>query len=589
MLPVVLSLTGRQCLVVGGGEVALRKVEALLQAGAEVTVVAPSPIATLQALASSRKLSLRVRTYRDGEAAGYRLVLAATDSASTNRQVAEDAGAAGTWVNVADDPELCTFHLPARVTRGPLQIAVASEGQAPFAVRRLRQILERRFTAEWADWMAAAARFRVRVRALEIQPEDREKLFDAFFAATVDAETLAVRPPTSEEVTSWLSRAEAPSGSPSGTPETRVGFVSLVGAGPGDAGLLTLSGRERLMAADAVVFDRLAEPALPPDLPPGVQLLSVGKEAGHHSVPQEEIEAMLVRLAREGKRVVRFKGGDPCIFGRGGEEAEALSAAGVPFDVVPGVSAGTSVPIYAGIPVTFRDEAVRVTLVTAHESIKKSGPQVRWDLLAGDPCATLIGFMGVAALKNVSANLLAAGMDPEVPAAIIERGATPAQRVVRAPLRDLPAAAEAAGILPPAIFVIGSAVRHAGRLDWFTRRPLFGERLAIASPAGGLRADLERAGAALVEVPVPLTPAARTAMRALPLTGCLLRTRREVDAFVAERPTWRGETVAWCLGAAAASRAQDVGWNPVVAVSPDGGAAALIAALEQRRNHADAC
>ncbi len=588
MLPVTLSLSGRACLVVGGGEVALRKVEGLLEAGAKVTVVALSPVSALESLASSGKLSLQRRAYRGGEAAGYRLVLAATDSAETNRRVAGDAEAAGTWVNVADDPELCTFHLPARVRRGPLQIAVASEGQAPFAVRRLRQILERRFTPEWADWMTAAARFRVRVRALEIGPEDREKLFDRFFAATVDAETLAVRPPTSEEETAWLSRAEAPSGSQPKTRETNVGFVSLVGAGPGDPGLLTLSGRERLMAADAVVFDRLAEPALPPDLPPTVELLSVGKEAGHHSVPQEEIEAMLVRLAHEGKRVVRFKGGDPCIFGRGGEEAEALSAAGVSFDVVPGVSAGTAVPIYAGIPVTFRDEAVRVTLVTAHESIKKSGPQVRWELLAGDPCATLIGFMGVSALKNVSASLLAAGMDPEMPSALIERGATPAQRVVRAPLRDLPAAAEAAGILPPAIFVIGSAVRHAGRLDWFTRRPLFGERLTVAAPAGRLRADLERVGAALVEVPVPLTAAARTAMGALPLTGCLLRTPREVDAFVAERPSWRGEAVAWCLGAAAASRAEDVGWNPAVEVSPDGGAAALIAALEERRNHANA-
>ncbi|HEX7623445.1 MAG TPA: uroporphyrinogen-III C-methyltransferase, partial [Anaeromyxobacteraceae bacterium] len=313
-----------------------------------------------------------------------------------------------------------------------------------------------------------------------------------------------------------------------------------------------------------------------------------GKEAGHHSVPQEEIEELLVRLAREGKQVVRLKGGDPCIFGRGGEEAEALSAAGVPFEVVPGVTAGTAVPIYAGIPVTYRDEAVRVTLVTAHESIKKNGPQVRWDLLAGDPCATLVGFMGVSALKNVSANLLAAGMDPEVPAALIERGTTSAQRVVRAPLRDLLAAAEAAGARPPAIFVIGPAVRHAERLDWFTRRPLFGERLVVASPAGGLRLELERAGAALVEVPLPLTVAARTAIGALPLSGCLLRTRKDVDSFAAERTAWGSEAVAWCLSAAAASRARDVGWSPAVEVSPAGGAAALIAALKESRSHAGA-
>jgi precorrin-2 dehydrogenase/sirohydrochlorin ferrochelatase len=174
MLPVVLGLSGRACLVVGGGEVALRKVEGLLEAGARVTVVAPSPVSALEALASGGELNLQRRAYREGDAAGYRLVLAATDSVETNRQVARDADAAGTWVNVADDPELCTFHLPARLKRGPLQIAVASEGRAPFAVRRLRQILERRFSAEWADWMAAASRFRNRVRALEIAPEDRE-------------------------------------------------------------------------------------------------------------------------------------------------------------------------------------------------------------------------------------------------------------------------------------------------------------------------------------------------------------------------------------------------------------------------------
>ena len=215
-----------------------------------------------------------------------------------------------------------------------------------------------------------------------------------------------------------------------------------------------------------------------------MELCPVGKEAGNHPVPQEEIEALLIRRAREGKRVVRFKGGDPCIFGRGGEEAESLSRAGIAFEIVPGVTAGIAVPIYAGIPVTFRDEAVRVTLVTAHESIKKDGPQVRWDLLARDPSATLVGFMGVSALRSVAASLLAAGIDPDVPAAIVERGTTSAQKVVRAPLRDLAGAAEAAGIRPPALFVIGTAVRHAAHLDWFSGRPLFGHRILVASPAG---------------------------------------------------------------------------------------------------------
>ncbi len=582
MLPAVLSLRDRRCLVVGGGEVALRKVEGLLQAGSRVTVVSPSPVPALEALAARAELSLERRSYRDGEAGGYRLVFAATDDAGTNRRVAADAEAASVWVNVADDPELCTFHMPARVRRGSLQVAVASEGTAPFAVRRLRQLLEGAFPAEWADWMAAAARFRTRVRALRIGGSEQERLFDRFFAATVDPETLAVRILSDEEMSVFLVDTEKPSPAPSGAGH-HVGLVSLVGAGPGDPGLLTVRGRQRLLAADAVVYDRLAEPALPTDLPSRVQLCKVGKEAGNHPVPQEEIEALLIRLAREGKRVVRLKGGDPCIFGRGGEEAEALSKAGIPFEVVPGVTAGTAVPIYAGIPVTFRDEAVRVTLVTAHESTKKNGPQVRWDLLARDPSATLVGFMGVSSLRSVAANLLAAGIDPGVPAAMVERGTTSAQRVVRAPLSGLPDAAEAAGIRPPSLFVIGTAVRHAGHLDWFTRRPLFGHRLLVASPAGSLRDALEVAGAEVVEVPLPLTMAARTAAFALPLTGCLLRTRREVEALAAERGEGAGEVVAWCLGPDAARRAREIGWNRVIEVSGEGRPAPLIAALEERR------
>jgi uroporphyrin-III C-methyltransferase/precorrin-2 dehydrogenase/sirohydrochlorin ferrochelatase len=583
MLPAVLSLRERKCLVVGGGEVALRKVEALLQAGSRVTVVAPSLVPALETLAAHADLSLERRAYRDGEAGGYRLVFAATDDRSTNCRVAADAEAAGVFVNVADDPELCTFHMPGRVTRGSLQIAVASEGTAPFAVRRLRQILERTFPAKWADWMVAAAHFRARVRALKIGSAEQERLFDRFFSATIDPKSLAVRVLSDEELSAFLVEAEKPSPVPAAAGQ-EAGLVSLVGAGPGDPGLMTVRARQRLLAADAVVYDRLAEPALPTDLPSRVELFKVGKEAGNHPVPQAEIEALLIRLAREGKRVVRLKGGDPCIFGRGGEEAEALRGAGVPFEVVPGVTSGSAVPIYAGIPVTYRDEAVRVTLVTAHESIKTNGPQVRWDLLAGDPNATLVGFMGVSALKNVSANLLAAGMDPEVPAAIIERGTTSAQRVVRAPLRDLPAAAEAAGILPPALFVIGPAVRHAGHLDWFTRRPLFGHRLLVASPAGSLRDALEVAGAEVVEVPVPLTNAARTAAFALPLTGCLLRSGAEADALATERGEGPDEMAAYCLGPDAARRARAIGWHGVVEVSAEGRHEKLIAALRERRD-----
>ncbi len=448
MYPVNLDLAGRPVLVVGGGRVALRKVRGLLAEGARVTVVAPAVVPEIEDLAARGEIVLARRAYRAGEAAGYRLVLAAAGDREVNRRVFADGERAGVFVNVADDPELCSFHLPARVVRGPLQVSVASGGGAPFAVRRLREVLERRLGKDWAAWAEAAARFRRRVLAAELPAEARERLFDRFFRETVDPATLSARVPGEDEMDRWL-REEA-----AGKKATRPGLVSLVGAGPGAPDLLTVRARERLAAADAIVVDRLARSALPPDLPPGVEVIDVGKDAGHHPVPQEEIEAILVRLARQGKRVVRLKGGDPFVFGRGGEEVEALEAAGIPREVVPGITAGIAGPAAAGIPVTHRREAVTLTLVTAHEC-DKDEDQVPWDLLARQRHGTIVGYMGVATLPRVVERLLAGGLDPETPAAVIERATLPDQRVVRAPVRDLPGAAREAGVRPPALFVIG--------------------------------------------------------------------------------------------------------------------------------------
>jgi uroporphyrinogen III methyltransferase/synthase len=354
-----------------------------------------------------------------------------------------------------------------------------------------------------------------------------------------------------------------------------------VGAGPGDPQLLTVRARQRLLGADVVVCDRLALPALPADLPARVELHGVGKEAGHHPVPQGEICSLLVRLGKRGKRVVRLKGGDPFVFGRGGEEAEALARAGIPFEVVPGVTAGISVPAYAGIPVTHRRQAVRVTMVTAHEAIKSGGPQVRWDLIGADPHATVLGYMGVTALPKVVHELLASGLDPKTPAALIHRGSTSAQRVVKSTVAELPDAVKAAEVGPPALFVIGPTVRHAEELDWFTTRPLFGQRIALVAPPGPLGESLELAGVELVPTPLPLTPAARLALGALPLTGCLLRDADEVDALDDERDgaTWSGETTAWCLSAAAAERSRALGWPAVVDLSGCAGAEEIVRAI----------
>ena len=608
MYPVMLGLRDRPVLVVGGGEVALRKIEGLLSQGARLTVIAPQAAPGLEELAGRGAVELLRRGHRAGDVKGFTLVFAATDDPEVNARVSAEAEAAGIWVNVADVPELCTFYLPARVERGSLQLAVASEGGAPFAVRRLRQVLERRFGPEWSEWIDAAARFRQAVRRSGLSPAEAERRYDAFFAASVDVEKLRARVPRADETAALLeprgegkaSRADRgrsgnsavaflPRAARDGSAHhPRPGLVSLVGAGPGDPGLLTVRARQRLLAAQAVVYDRLAAAALPCDLPEAVELHCVGKEVGHHSVPQEEINALLVRLALAGKRTVRLKGGDPFVFGRGAEEAEALRRVGVPYEVLPGVTAGLGATACAGIPVTHRGESVRVTLVTAHECRKGEGPQVRWDLLAQDRHATLVGYMGVSALPEVVEKLVAAGMPASTPAALIAQGTSAGQRTVVSTVGGLHAAGIAAGIRPPAIFVIGPTVRHAPALDWFARRPLSAERLGLFAPAGELGPALDRAGAELLEMPRPLRPAARVVIAAAPLTGWILRSPRDVEALEEEGALdgEKGELPVYCLEPSAARRARELGWRQVVEIPAQAGPEAVVTAIADRERSA---
>ena len=287
----------------------------------------------------------------------------------------------------------------------------------------------------------------------------------------------------------------------------------------------------------------------------------MGKEAGNHPVPQEEINALLLRLARMGKRVVRLKGGDPFVFARGGEELAVLRAAGIACEAIPGVTAGVAVPAAAGIPVTYRGEAVRLTFVTAHEG---GSPQARWDLLAQDQHATLIGYMGVSTLAEVSAALIAGGMSPATPAAIIEQGTLPGQRAVRAPLAELAAAAKASGMKPPAIFVIGPVVAHAEKLQ-APPKPLRRARLALFAPAGDLGLALEAAGANLLVAPDPLTAAARLVIGAAPLAGWIVRSSAELasleSAQAAHGFAVRGTL--WCLSSALVAEARQRGFPQV--------------------------
>jgi uroporphyrinogen III methyltransferase/synthase len=283
----------------------------------------------------------------------------------------------------------------------------------------------------------------------------------------------------------------------------RPGVVYLVGAGPGDPGLMTIRSLELLASADVILHDRLIPGRALAAAREDAELVNVGKRPGTTPISQEEIEALMVEHARQGRSVVRLKGGDPFVFGRGGEEAEALAAAGVEFEVVPGVTAGVAAPAYAGIPVTHRDDASAVAFLTGHEDPGKEDSALDWGALARFP-GTLVLYMGVRRLPEIAERLVAAGRHPDEPAAVIERGTWPRQRTVAAPLAELPRAAEEAGIAPPAVTVIGAVAARRDAIGWLGRRPLHGRRVVVTrarAQASGLAATLTALGAEVIELP----------------------------------------------------------------------------------------
>jgi uroporphyrinogen III methyltransferase/synthase len=281
------------------------------------------------------------------------------------------------------------------------------------------------------------------------------------------------------------------------------GIVSLVGAGPGDPGLITVAGVERLARADVVVYDRLADERLLKLAPPDAELISVGKAPGGHTMPQEEINALLVARAREGKRVVRLKGGDPFVFGRGGEEAETLVAAGIPFEVVPGVTSAVAAPAYAGIPVTHRRLASSFTVVTGHEDPAKAEGAVDWERVAKS-ADTLVILMGGANLGEIMRRLVDSGRAPDEPVAVVRWGTTPHQRAISGTIADIAARVAGAGLTPPFVTVVGRVVSLRETLAWFEKRPLFGKRVLVTR-AKDQADELSQALAALGAEPVELS------------------------------------------------------------------------------------
>lgn len=456
LLPIFIKVSGRRCVVVGGGEVASRKVETLVRAGARVLVVAPELESVLETARAAGKLEWQEARFAPGHLAGAALVIAATSDHEVNAAVSREAQDLGIPVNVVDRPALCSFVMPSIVDRSPLVIAISSGGAAPVLARLVRSRLEALIPAAYGKLASLAARYRDRVKERLPAGSARrifwENTFEGAIAERVFAgqEDLAGR-----DLEIALNRAS----------EARTeGEVYLVGAGPGDPDLLTFRALRLMQKADVVLHDALVSDAIMNLVRKDAERIYVGKKTNNHTLPQQEINALLVKLAREGKRVLRIKGGDPFIFGRGGEEIETLAEQGIAFQVVPGISAANGVASYAGIPLTHRDHAQAVTFVTGH--LKNGSSDLDWAALAR-PNHTLVIYMGLEALRDICSNLVIHGLADSHPIALVQDGTTPRQRVLVSTLGQMPDAAREAGFKSPSLIIVGEVVRLHDKLNWY--------------------------------------------------------------------------------------------------------------------------
>lgn len=461
--PIFLRLTGEPVLVVGGGEVAARKVELLLRAGAKVTVVAPALVDTLRDKATAGEIMHVAAEFAPDHLEGVRLAIAATDRHSVNAWVAYQAEARRIPVNVVDDRELSRFIVPAIVDRSPVVVAIGSSGDAPVLTRRLRERLETLLPQRLGALARLAGRLRPTVKARLNSPGSRRRFWERFFDGPIASDVLAGREDTES---SALEQRVSESLATFSRPAAVEGEVALVGAGPGDPGLLTLRAVRALQNADVVLYDRLVSAEVLDLARRDAERVYVGKAAGEAHVAQDEINDLLVNLAKQGKRVCRLKGGDPFIFGRGGEELEALARAGVRFEVVPGITAAIGSAAYAGIPLTHRDHARTLTFVTGHCKDESDESSIDWGSLAR-PAQTVVFYMGLAHLDRILARLRERGAPATRAAAVVEQGTQAAQRVITGTLADLAEKARAANVKSPALLIVGEVTRLHDVLHWF--------------------------------------------------------------------------------------------------------------------------
>ena len=455
-LPIFMNINQRLCVVIGAGEVAARKVTMLLRAQASVTVYAPEICPTLADLVEAGRIRYQPARFADQQLSGACLVIAATNDLQVNTAVSLAAQANNIPVNVVDAPALCTFTMASIVERSPIVIAISSEGNAPVLARYLRSKIETMLPAGYGRIAAIAGEFRDKVKSKYATSQARRIFWEGVLQGPIVERILAGQEAAARIGLDQLLADD--------TASQQHGEVYLVGGGPGDPDLLTFRALRLMQQCDVCVYDKLVSPEVLDLVRRDAELIYVGKSRDQHTLPQEEINQLLASLALAGKRVLRLKGGDPFIFGRGGEEIETLMQQGVPFQVVPGITAANGVSSYAGIPLTHRDYAQACLFITGH--LKNGVLDLDWAAMAR-PQQTVVIYMGLVGLEQICQQLIAHGVAPDMPAAVIQQGTTQHQRVVSANLSDLASQVAAAKMKAPCLTIIGQVVQLREKLNWF--------------------------------------------------------------------------------------------------------------------------
>ena len=453
-LPIFADLKRRPCLVVGGGDSAWRKTRMLLRAGADVRVIAPRLNADFTAALASQQIKLVGEHFSPSDLDGIFLAIAATERKAINALVYQSANQRQVLVNVVDDTQRCSFIIPSIVDRSPIIVAISSSGKAPVLARLLRGKLEALLPQHLGRMATIAGNFRHRLSQTVSSFSARRYFWEQAFNGRFGDLVASGREQEAEQELVALTQ-QAPA----------QGQVALIGAGPGDAGLLTFRALQLMQQADVVLYDYLVSDEVMDLVRRDAELVCVGKKAGFHSVPQEETNRLIVHYAQQGKRVVRLKGGDPFVFGRGGEELEVLFDADIPFQVVPGITAAAGATAYAGIPLTHRDYAQTAMFVTGH--LKPDGDTLDWSTLARGK-QTLVIYMGLMKSSHIQQQLLEHGRGADTPIAIIERGTQKTQKVLKGQLSELAELAKHAA--SPSLIVVGEVVNLSTKLDWFTKQ-----------------------------------------------------------------------------------------------------------------------